>query len=59
MIMEPWHYDTAEDLDQTMVERLRNFPREPDLLVYSARLVAAIADSRLAAGLSSLANRWR
>ena len=41
MTIEPWHYDTAEDLDQTMVERLRNFPREPDLLVYSARLIVA------------------
>ncbi|MGA2255827.1 MAG: lysophospholipid acyltransferase family protein [Thermoguttaceae bacterium] len=39
--MEPWHYDTAEDLDQTMVQRLRSFPREPDLLVYSARLIVA------------------
>ena len=42
MTMEPWHYDTAEDIDQTMVQRLRNFPREPDLLVYSARLVVAV-----------------
>ena len=41
MTVEPWHYDTAEDLDKTMVERLRNFPREPDLLVYSVRLAAA------------------
>lgn len=41
MTVEPWHYDTAEDLDKTMVERLRNFPREPDLLVYSMRLLAA------------------
>ena len=41
--MQPWHYDTAEDLDQTMVQRLRNFPREPDLLVYSARLIVAVA----------------
>ena len=40
MTIEPWHYDTAEDLDKTIVERLRNFPREPDLLVYSARLLA-------------------
>lgn len=41
MTMEPWHYDTAEDLDKTLVERLRDFPREPDLLVYTARLLAA------------------
>lgn len=40
--MDPWRYETAEDLDKTLVERLRNFPREPDLLVYSARLLAAL-----------------
>jgi len=43
MTLEPWHYDTAEDLDKTLVQRLRGFPREPDLLVYSARLVVATA----------------
>jgi 1-acyl-sn-glycerol-3-phosphate acyltransferase len=42
MAAEPWHYDTAEDLDRTMVERLRQFPREPDLLVYGARSASAI-----------------
>jgi 1-acyl-sn-glycerol-3-phosphate acyltransferase len=41
MSTESWHYDTAEDLDKTLVERLRGFPREPDLLVYSVRLMAA------------------
>lgn len=41
IVMEPWHYDTAEDLDKTIVQRLRDFPREPDLLVYSVRLLAA------------------
>jgi len=41
MTIEPWHYDTAEDLDKTLVERLQGFPREPDLLVYSARLIVA------------------
>lgn len=40
--MEPWHYATAQDLGRTMVERLRRFPREPDLLVDSTRLVAAL-----------------
>jgi 1-acyl-sn-glycerol-3-phosphate acyltransferase len=39
--MEPWNYDKADDLDKTVLERLRSFPREPDLLVYSARLVMA------------------
>jgi len=40
--MDPWHYDTAADLDRTPIERLRNFPREPDMLVYLLRLAAAI-----------------
>jgi 1-acyl-sn-glycerol-3-phosphate acyltransferase len=40
--MEPWHYDTFEDLDQSVIDRLRRFPREPDILVYSARIVAAL-----------------
>ncbi len=41
--MDPWLYDTAEDLDQTLIERLRRFPRKPDMLVYGARSVAALA----------------
>ncbi len=40
--MEPWLYDTAEDLDQTLLERLRRFPRKPDMLVYGARSLAAL-----------------
>lgn len=40
--MDPWHYDSSEQLDQTMVERLRQFPREPDLLVYGLRIAAAV-----------------
>jgi 1-acyl-sn-glycerol-3-phosphate acyltransferase len=39
--MEPWHYHPADDLDQPMIERLRRFPREPDILVYGLRLVCA------------------
>jgi 1-acyl-sn-glycerol-3-phosphate acyltransferase len=39
--MELWNYDTADDLDKTVVERLRSFPREPDILVYSVRLLVA------------------
>ena len=41
--MDQWHYDTAADLDHTVAERLKNFPREPDMLVYGCRLVAAAA----------------
>jgi 1-acyl-sn-glycerol-3-phosphate acyltransferase len=36
-----WHYEPAEDLDQSLVERLRRFPREPDMLVYGARVFTA------------------
>jgi 1-acyl-sn-glycerol-3-phosphate acyltransferase len=38
-----WHYHTAEDLDQTLTERLRQFPRRPDMLIYGARACAALA----------------
>jgi 1-acyl-sn-glycerol-3-phosphate acyltransferase len=40
--MDPWQYDPAHDLDQPFLDRLRKFPREPDLLVYGARLSAAL-----------------
>ena len=39
--MKTWSYDPARDLDQSLVERLRGFPREPDMLVYGARLCSA------------------
>jgi 1-acyl-sn-glycerol-3-phosphate acyltransferase len=41
--MTPWSYEPAEDLDQNMVERLRRFPRQPDMLVYGLRSTAALA----------------
>src|SRR5438270_934906 len=40
--MKKWRYDSARDLDQTLVERLRRFPREPDMLVYGLRSIAAL-----------------
>ena len=40
--MEPWHYDTAQDLNQPFIDRLRRFPREPVMLVYGIRLLAAL-----------------
>ena len=40
--MEPWHYDTSEQLDKTVVERLRHFPREPDMLVFGLRSAGAV-----------------
>ncbi len=41
--MKHWRYDTAEDLEQPMIERLKNFPREPDILVYLLRSFAAVS----------------
>lgn len=39
---EDWLYDTATDLDKTLVERLKTFPREPDMSVYSVRSFFAL-----------------
>jgi 1-acyl-sn-glycerol-3-phosphate acyltransferase len=41
--MDFWEYETATDLDHALSERVRDFPRQPDMLVYGARCVAAIA----------------
>jgi 1-acyl-sn-glycerol-3-phosphate acyltransferase len=41
--MDAWHYDPAADLEQPLVERLRHFPRQPDMLVYGLRSLAALA----------------
>src|SRR5258705_8891233 len=43
LVTEPWKYEPAQDLDKSLVERLKNFPREPDMLVYGARSAAATA----------------
>ena len=40
--MNPWSYEPAADLDQPLIERLRHFPREPDMLVYGVRSLAAL-----------------
>jgi 1-acyl-sn-glycerol-3-phosphate acyltransferase len=40
--MKRWRYDSARDLDQASIERLRQFPREPDMVVYSLRSVGAL-----------------
>jgi 1-acyl-sn-glycerol-3-phosphate acyltransferase len=37
-----WQYEPAADLDQPLAERLRRFPREPDLTVYGLRSLAAL-----------------
>jgi 1-acyl-sn-glycerol-3-phosphate acyltransferase len=41
--MEQWHYDPAEDLDEALMEQLRGFPYEPDMLVRGVRSLAAAA----------------
>jgi len=41
--VKPWVYESAEDLDSGLVERLKRFPREPDMLVYGMRSLAALA----------------
>jgi len=38
-----WRYDTAKDSGLSFVDRLKQCPREPDPLVYSARVAAAVA----------------
>jgi 1-acyl-sn-glycerol-3-phosphate acyltransferase len=40
--MEPWSYHPAADLDQQLLARLRRFPREPDMLAYGIRSIAAV-----------------
>lgn len=40
--MEPWHYEQAADLDQSLARRLRRFPREPDITVYGLRTLSAL-----------------
>jgi 1-acyl-sn-glycerol-3-phosphate acyltransferase len=41
--MDPWQYDPAADLEQPLIERLKLFPRQPDMLVYGLRSLAALA----------------
>lgn len=37
-----WSYEPAADLDKSLADRLRRFPREPDLAIYAARSMAAL-----------------
>ena len=37
-----WQYEPASDLAEPTIERLRRFPREPDMLVYGLRVAAAL-----------------
>lgn len=38
-----WQYEPAQDLDQPLTERLRHFPREPEMIVYGLRSLTALA----------------
>jgi 1-acyl-sn-glycerol-3-phosphate acyltransferase len=40
--MKRWQYEPAADLDRTVIERLRNFPRQPDMLIYGIRSFVAL-----------------
>jgi len=40
--MKAWTYEPAADLDKSVIERLRCFPREPDMLIYGLRSAAAL-----------------
>lgn len=40
--MDEWEYHPPPDIDETMVEHLRDFPREPYMLVYAIRSLVAL-----------------
>ena len=42
MVTQSWTYEPAPDLDQSLEERMRHFPRQPDLLVYGFRSLGAL-----------------
>lgn len=52
--MKKWRYDSARDLERTPLERLRQFPREPDMLVYGLRSIVALVTR----GLLRIYNRF-
>ena len=37
--MDSWRYEPTGDFDQAPIERLKNFPRHPDMAVYGARML--------------------
>lgn len=40
--MTEWEYHPAPDIDQSLVDQLRDFPRQPQMLHYALRSLAAI-----------------
>ena len=43
MPYDDWTYQPSETLNENFVERLKGFPREPEILVYGARSATALA----------------
>jgi 1-acyl-sn-glycerol-3-phosphate acyltransferase len=37
-----WRYEPAQNIDKPLTERLRHFPREPEMTVYGLRSIAAL-----------------
>ena len=52
--MKKWRYESARDLEQAPIDRLRQFPREPDMLVYGLRSLCAL----IIRGLLRVYNRF-
>ena len=42
--MKKWLYDSARDVDQAATDRLRQFPREPDMVIYGLRSLGALIE---------------
>lgn len=40
--MNDWEYHPPPDIDESMAEHLRNFPRQPYMLMYAIRSIAAL-----------------
>ena len=40
--MKQWNYDPVRDIDRAPIDRLRQFPREPDMVVYGLRSLGAL-----------------
>jgi 1-acyl-sn-glycerol-3-phosphate acyltransferase len=38
--MDSWRYEPTPDFDKDPIDRLKSFPRHPDLFVYTARIVS-------------------
>jgi 1-acyl-sn-glycerol-3-phosphate acyltransferase len=52
--MKKWRYHSPGDLDRTPLDRLRQFPREPDMLVFGLRSIVAL----IIRGLLRIYNRF-